>query len=75
MLSFMGQGRLGRLDKLATFACLKRISENPNCLLHEPIEILNVDKSMDSNKEFQTKRSLIHLVAVATASVGVKQTF
>ena len=32
MLSFMGQGQMGKLGKLATFACLKRISENPNCL-------------------------------------------
>ena len=32
MLSFIGQGQLGKLGKLATFACQKRISENPNCL-------------------------------------------
>ena len=29
MLSFMGQGQLGKLGKLATFVCEKRISENP----------------------------------------------
>ena len=29
MLSFMGQGQLGKLHKLATFAYQKRISENP----------------------------------------------
>ena len=35
MLSFMGQGQLGKigkLGKLATFACKKRISENLKCL-------------------------------------------
>ena len=32
MLSFMGQGQLGKLSKLATFACQKRISENPKCM-------------------------------------------
>ena len=25
----MGQGQLGKLGKLATFSCWKRISENP----------------------------------------------
>ena len=30
MLSFMGQGQLGKSGKLATFACWKRILENPN---------------------------------------------
>ena len=33
MITFMDQGqsgKLGKIDKLATFACQKRISENPN---------------------------------------------
>ena len=29
MLSFMGQSQLGKLDKLATFACQKRIRKTP----------------------------------------------
>ena len=32
MLSFTGQGQLGKLGKLATFACCKRILENSNCI-------------------------------------------
>ena len=37
-LSFMGQGQLENLGKLATFACKKIIAENPNCV----IEIYNL---------------------------------
>ena len=51
MLSFMGQGqlgKLGKLDKLATFACYKRILENPKCQASSG-QVTNVGSSKNSS--------------------------
>ena len=44
MLSFMGQGQWG---KLATFACQKRISENPNWLSYAIQAVRDFRKFLD----------------------------
>ena len=41
MFSFMGQGQLGKLDKLAAFSCWKRISKNPNWLSTQHTSMLS----------------------------------
>ena len=60
MLSFMGHGHLGHLGKLArsTFACQKRISENPNCthLVTESLADL-LAKLLTQSKQTQTQWS------------------